>query len=186
MQGLNPRELQHMIGKLEQEVEEYRTLLDSIPVMLWYKDTSNRLLRINQAAADLEGKPISELEGKSCYQLYPKDIAEGYYQDDLKVIQSGEPEEDIIEPHVIPSSGEKFWLQTGKVPYYGNSNTVTGVIAYATDITEREQLREELNDLKAFVKEAIKNVTSIIEDGNDPSEILDYLNSVRNSLDQAE
>lgn len=186
MQGLNPRELQHMIGKLEQEIEEYRTLLDSIPVMLWYKDTSNRILRINQAAANLEGKTIEEVEGKSSYHLYPKEIADAYYQDDLKVIQSGEPELDIIEPHVVPSTGEKFWLQTGKVPYYGNSNTVTGVIAYATDITEREQLREELNDLKAFFKEVIKNVTSGIEEGTDPAEILAYLNSIQNSLDPAE
>lgn len=178
MQPLSQSSLKQQIVQLEQEVEEYRILFDTVPVKIWFKDTANRVLKVNRPAAEFEGKSVEEMQGKSSYQLYPKDIAEAYYQHDLKVIQSGEPVLNIVEPHVIPSTGEKMWVETGKVPYYGASANVGGVIAFAVDVTEREHVKEKLND----VSSAVDKLTQMVESDTDKAEILDYLETLRTAL----
>jgi PAS domain-containing protein len=69
----------------------YQTVFDSTPIMFWLKDTENRNLRINRAAAEFEGVKPEMVEGKSCYDIYPREQAEAFYQDDLEVIRSGVP-----------------------------------------------------------------------------------------------
>lgn len=175
MQPLSQSSMNQRVAQLEQEVEEYRILFDTIPVKLWFKDTANRVIRVNQPAAEFEGKSVEEMQGKSCYQLYPKDIAEAYYQHDLKVIQSGDPILNIVEPHVIPSTGEEMWVETGKVPYYGSSANVSGVIAFAIDVTERERSKKKLDELDS----ALDKLTQMVESDADKADILDFLQSLR-------
>lgn len=175
MQPLSQSSMNQRVAQLEQEVEEYRILFDTIPVKLWFKDTANRVIRVNQPAAEFEGKSVEEMQGKSCYQLYPKDIAEAYYQHDLKVIQSGDPILNIVEPHVIPSTGEEMWVETGKVPYYGSSANVSGVIAFAIDVTERERAKKKLDELDS----ALDKLTQMVESDADKTDILDFLQSLR-------
>ena len=155
----------------------YQDLFDLIPIKVWFKDTANRILKVNQSAAEFEGKTVNDLQGKSCYQIYPKDVAEAYYQDDLKVIQSGESFLNIVEPHVLPSTGKEMWVETGKIPYYGKSANVSGVIAFAVDITERQQVKQELKTTKQSFDNSIKTLKQMIESDDDKSVILEYLQS---------
>lgn len=178
MQSMSQSSLKQQVTKLQQEVDEYRFLFDTVPIKIWFKDTANRVMKINKPAAEFEGRSVEEIQGKSCYQLYPKDIAEAYYQDDLKVIQSGDPVLNIIEPHVVPSTGEKMWVETGKVPFYGSSSNVSGVIAFAIDITERQQLKQQLND----VAESVDQLSEMIKSGADQSTILEHLQTLRASF----
>src|SRR6202022_2390592 len=96
-------------------LKEYRTMFDSVPALIWYKDRHNRILRVNRPAAASMGKSVADLEGKSTYDLYP-DEAAPYHRDDLEVIHSGRPKLGIIE-QVVTGSGDKLWVQTDKVPY---------------------------------------------------------------------
>lgn len=183
MQIQTPQAMEQQIAQLEQEVEEYRTLLDSIPVGLWFKDTSNRVMRVNKAAAQFEGKSVEEIEGKSSYQLYPKEVADGYYQDDMEVIQSGKAKYGIIEPHVIPSTGEEMWVETGKVPYYNKCNTVNGVIAFAIDITEKQRIAQQLTDTQQTFTDTLSTIAQMLEGNENTDIILDYIKNVWDSID---
>ncbi len=167
--------LKQEIAQLQYEVEVYQDLFDLIPIKVWFKDTANRILKVNQSAAEFEGKTVDDLQGKSCYKIYPKDVAEAYYQDDLQVIQSGESVLNIVEPHVLPSTGEEMWVETGKIPYYGKSANVSGVIAFAVDITEKQHIQQELD----AVKESIETIKQMVENDDDKSAILDYLRSLQ-------
>lgn len=70
--------------------------------MTWYKDTQNRVIRVNQAGARAVGKSSGEIEGKSFDELFP-DESEKYYQDDLEVINTGKPNVGIVEELQIAS-----------------------------------------------------------------------------------
>jgi PAS domain S-box-containing protein len=122
---------------LQQQLDDYRTMFDALPIMIWHKDTKNRIVRVNRAAADFEGKAPESLEGKSCEELYPPERAAALYVDDLKVIQSGQPSLNSIEQHAMSSDGAIQWLQMSKVPQRDYDGNITGVIAFALDITER-------------------------------------------------
>ncbi|HBP16597.1 MAG TPA: hypothetical protein DEA08_02230, partial [Planctomycetes bacterium] len=138
-------ELREENEQLRQRLSEYQTIFESTPIMFWYKDTKNRLLRLNRAAAELEGVPPSKLIGRRSEDIYPPEQAAAYYADDLEVIRSGRPRLGIVEPHTKPGSDEVRWLSVGKVPTRSPEGEVNGVIAFALDITEERRLQGELN-----------------------------------------
>jgi PAS domain S-box-containing protein len=122
---------------LREQVAEYDAIFNSSPVMFWCKDTENRLLRINDAAAKLEGKKPQDLIGKLGEELYPKEQAEAFYQDDLEVIKSGKAKLGIVERHTSPGLKNTHWLNVCKVPKLDENGIVIGVIALAVDISEQ-------------------------------------------------
>ncbi len=54
-----------------------------------YKDKQNRFLRVNAAFEQAMGHSKRELEGRSLFDIYPREQAEAYWRDDLEVIQAG-------------------------------------------------------------------------------------------------
>ncbi len=95
--------------------EELRTIVDSAPVQIWYKDRDNKIIRVNQAGADALGKGIEDIEGKPVEELFPEADSDHYFDDDLEVINSGKPKLNIIEEMQI-TSGERRYVRTDKVP----------------------------------------------------------------------
>ncbi len=154
-------------------VNELELIFNSVPAMIWYKDTKNNVLRVNQFAANSMGRSIEEIEGKSLYDLFPEE-AQHYYQDDLEVMNSGKPKLGIIELMQI-ASGEKRWVQTDKVPYRDKDGKIIGVIVFAIDITERIKLEEEwqkrLRELEVFYKASFGREERIVELKNKLAEL---------------
>ena len=131
--------LQEAIARQQQQQQ---VILDAVPAMIWFKDTENSILRVNQVAATAVGLSVEEIEGKSTYEIYPNEAAQ-YHQDDLDVIQSGLPKLGIVELLQTPS-GEKRWIQTDKIPWRSDDGNIAGVMVFAIDITERKALEKEL------------------------------------------
>jgi PAS domain S-box-containing protein len=144
-------------AQLRQQQIEQQALLDLIPAMVWYKDRHNRIIRTNRLAAESIHKTIAQVEGRLTRDLYP-DEAEKYYQDDVDVIQSGQPKLGIVELYQTPSGGKR-WVQTDKVPYRDPAGNIIGVLVFAQDITERrkaeEALQREKNRAGGIQKEVI-------------------------------
>jgi PAS domain S-box-containing protein len=126
--------------------------------MIWHKDSENRILRLNHAAAQAMGLPAEAIEGRSVYELNPTE-AEHYHQDDMEVITSEKPKLAIIEP-LITASGEKRWLRTDKIPYRGEGGHITGVVVFATDITERVQAEEALRKAQEDLEKRVEERTA--------------------------
>jgi PAS domain S-box-containing protein len=138
------RERRRVELTLRESEARYQTIFDSTPVMFWLKDAQNRTLRINKAAAELEGVKPSDVEGISAYDLYPREQAEAFYQDDLEVIRTNRPKLGIVEQHTSVGTGKLMWLETGKTPVHNDQGEVIGVLAFAVDVTERKQVEEIL------------------------------------------
>ena len=66
--------------------EELQTILDSSPSWIFYKDWENRCVRVNKAFAEVMGLPREQIEGRSIFELYPKEQAENFWKDDKQVI----------------------------------------------------------------------------------------------------
>jgi len=137
---------------------ELRVLFNLMPAMLWFKDTNNHILRVNQRAADGIGKSVSELEGKSMFEVYPDDAAK-YYADDLEVINSGEPKLGIIET-IRNREGKKLWIQTDKVPVCDQDRKVVGIVVMAQDITEHKLADDKVQQLAAIVESSADAIIS--------------------------
>ena len=127
---------------LQLQTAELRVLLDLVPAMIWFKDTENRILRVNQRVAQAAGLPIAEIEGRPSVEIYPRD-AELYYAADREVIASGQPRLGLVE-RLADAGGGEIWVETDKVPFFGEDGGVAGIVVMAQDITERKRAEAEL------------------------------------------
>ncbi len=140
---------------LRREQQENEIIFHSAPYMVWYKDTHNRILRANRAAAQAVGMDIKEIEGLSEYDLFPSEAVR-YHQDDLEVIRTGEPKLVINEPFRLPS-GEVRVLRTHKVPYRDPEGKIIGVVVFSTDITERQRAEEAMRRSEMNYRSLVQN-----------------------------
>lgn len=135
--------------------EELQLILDTAPVMIWYKDTRNRIIRVNKMAADSLGLPKDRIQGRDAAEFYVD--ADRYFKDDLIVIETGRSRLGIVEPYQLVG-GDRRWVQTDKVPMKDGRGTVIGILVIAQDITERKQaenaLRESEERLSAILNRA--------------------------------
>jgi PAS domain S-box-containing protein len=130
--------------KLIEERNLLRTLIDNLPDAIYAKDTAARKVMVNLAdARNLGCQTEAEALGKSDFDLFPKEIAEKFYQDDQLVIQKGQK---IInrEEKAVRSNGEEFWLLTTKVPWCDAAGNIIGLVGIGRNITAIKQAEAKL------------------------------------------
>ena len=149
--------------ELRELTEEQRTIFDSIPAMIWFKDLHNRFLRVNRATCLFMGLEAGEIEGHSAEELFPS-FAEQYYRDDQQVIRSGEPKLGIVE-QARTASGELRWLRTDKVPYRDSEGRITGIIAFSLDISEVREAEAQRALLSAAIEQSHETIVITDRDG---------------------
>ena len=145
--------------ELDRQRHEQEIIFDTVPAMIWYKDSDNRILRLNRPAAKSAGKPEEMLRGVSTYDLYPEEASQ-YHQDDLEVIRSGRPKVGIVEPFT-PHTGEKRWLRTDKFPYFDKAVNRSGVVVFSIDITEQKRAEDALRESEARMKRLLESTKVI-------------------------
>ncbi|MCX6160035.1 MAG: PAS domain-containing sensor histidine kinase [Ignavibacteriae bacterium] len=121
---------------------QLEAILDHIPGLVFYKDKKNNFIRVNKYFAGQQRKDKAELEGKNLTELYTKEVADKYYQDDLSVINSNAAKLNIVEPWETPE-GMK-WVNTSKIPFIDDTGNTIGIIGISMDITELKRAEEEL------------------------------------------
>lgn len=128
---------------LKKMYHELKTVYDNDPSYLFFKDTKNNIIKVNNAVVEATGLSKEQIEGKHESEIYPPDIANKYYQTDLEVINSGKIKRNYLNPlyHV---SGEVRWTYTTKIPIKENGKDVSGILVVSTDVTELKQNQERL------------------------------------------
>jgi diguanylate cyclase (GGDEF)-like protein/PAS domain S-box-containing protein len=122
-----------------------QAIFDVLPAWVFYKDKENRLIRVNQTFADVMQMTKEQLEGVSCFDLYPREEAKRYWQDDKEVMASGTPKAKIVESVTLADG--LHWVQTEKIPLCGPDGEAIGIIGFSVDITERKLMEDRMRDL---------------------------------------
>ncbi|MEI8395501.1 MAG: bacteriohemerythrin [Rhodospirillaceae bacterium] len=122
-----------------------RTIIDTAPIRVFWKDRTLRYLGCNPAfARDAGKKHPDEVVGEDDYNLAWAEQADLYRADDRDVMDSGIPRLSFEEPQTTPD-GRTIWLSTSKIPLKDRDNETIGILGVYEDITERkatEALRE--------------------------------------------
>jgi len=140
--------------------EELETIMDQVPGLIFYKDTENKFIRVNRHVAEAHKMTKKELEGKSIFDLYPKEQAQSYWNDDLEVIKSGTPRLNIEEPWETVEGSR--WLNTSKIPLYNKNNEIMGIIGFSIDITERRIAERKLKESKQLLQSTFDSLNDAI------------------------
>ncbi len=133
-------ERKRMEEQLERDSEEIKLIIDSAPILVFYKDLKGKFLRINKAMATALNMAEKDLLGKTVFDLFSKDIAQGMSNDDREVFTTGHPKLNILEQY--ESAAGMRWVQTDKIPILDNDGKVIGLVGFAQDITEQKEAEE--------------------------------------------
>lgn len=132
---------------------EERRIFDHLPNHLYFaKNLDLQLMAANRAFLDRCGRETEEeIIGLTDCDLFPLELAEKYRQDDLKVIESGQPLNSIIE--LFPNRiGEPEWFITDKIPLKSSAGEIIGLSGV---VRSYERTRIELQpylDLRGVVE----------------------------------
>ncbi len=136
---------------LARERSLLRTLIDNVPDHIYVKDKCSCFLVANRAIAKfMNVAMIEELVGKTDFDLYPTDLAEQLYQEEQKIIETGQPLINVEVPYTDRASGQTIWLLTNKIPFQDSYGNIAGLVGIKRDITERKQAEQERLQLLAM------------------------------------
>jgi len=117
--------------------ELLQSFIDSSSSLIYLVDTQGRFLLSNSKLESLFGVTSDQLCGKTREAIMPKEIAKQHKENDLEVINTGEPisfEEDNYE-----LDGKHVYLSV-KFPVLDLNGNIYAVGGISTDITERKNI----------------------------------------------
>jgi PAS domain S-box-containing protein len=132
-----------------------RTLIFSIPDLVWLKDENGFYLFCNSKFELLYGAKEKEIIGKTDYDFVDKELADSFREHDKLAMTKGGP--SINEEQVTyANDGHRKMLETIKTPIYGSDDKLVGVLGVARDITERIRAEEERKKLESQLRQSHK------------------------------
>ena len=114
------------------KLEAITTAMNSIPAVVFFKDREGVYRGGNTAWAELLGRPLGELVGKSDFDLFPEEVARSFRTYDQAMIASGKPQRNR-EVLVYPD-GRKVEVETLKAPWIGKDGACVGVVGVCWEI----------------------------------------------------
>ena len=150
VQTESPNEMKLMLDEksldLLREKRLLKTIIDTAPVRIFWKDQEGVYLGCNQAFLNDAGlSDESQIIGKSDYDMVWGENAHAYREDDRRVRESGIPELNFLERQA-QKEGKYLMLSTSKVPLIDPSGETIGVLGLYQDITTEFDTKEELKE----------------------------------------
>ena len=135
---------------VENEVR-LRTLVQTIPDLIWLKDASGIYLFCNPTFERLYGAKETEIVGKTDYDFVDRELADSFREHDLKAITAGKPSANE-EWLTFADDGYRGLFDTVKTPMYDTKGKLIGVLGIARDITAHKQAQDESQLLAQRIK----------------------------------
>jgi PAS domain S-box-containing protein len=149
MVGINRdiTELKRVEQKLAEERNLLRTLVDTIPDLIYIKDTDSRFVMVNKQAARALGveKPEDAI-GKTDYDFYPHDQAQSQIELEKQIFESTMPILNL-NGRFNDTRGNEFWHLMTRLPLRDAEDHITGLIGVNRDITELRNAEEQLQQI---------------------------------------
>ncbi|MBZ0089942.1 MAG: PAS domain S-box protein, partial [Thermoanaerobaculia bacterium] len=134
-----------------------RTVLDTIPDLVWLKDPEGRFLACNPAFEHLMGASEKELVGRTDYDFFDRAQADSFRSRDRDAACAGRSlmnEESVT----FAADGHQALIETIKTPVRDHRGELLGVLGVARDVTEvrrtAEALRQSEERLRLFIEQA--------------------------------
>jgi len=128
---------------LRKSESHLRTLVNTIPDLIWLKDTNGVFLSCNPMFERFFGASEPDIIGKTDYDFVDRKLADFFRDNDQKALEAGKPTSNE-EWVTFADDGHRAFLDTIKSPIYDSDGTVLGILGIGRDITERMLAGEKL------------------------------------------
>jgi len=124
--------------------DRFRAIVDNSTAFIYLKDLQGRYILMNRRGLRTWGFTLDQVKGKTDHEIYAKDIADAYVQNDRSMLEAGtaiQSEEPGVEP-----DGLHTYL-TVKFPLRGADGEPYAICGVSTDITELKRVDEQREQL---------------------------------------
>jgi two-component system, cell cycle sensor histidine kinase and response regulator CckA len=162
--------------RLEKERTHLRTLLQTIPDLIWLKNPDGVYLNCNARFERCFGAKESEIVGKKDHDFVDDDLADSFREHDRIAMAAGKP--SINEEWLtFANDGHREFVETIKTPMYDSDGNMIGVLGVSRDITAARKAEETEKRLATAIEHAAEGV--IITDATG---IIQYINPAQGIL----
>jgi PAS domain S-box-containing protein len=126
--------------------------LDNVPDNVYFKDRESRFIAVSKSKARRHHLEPADLIGKTDFELFSDAHARSAFEDEQRIIRTGEPIVGQLEKETWPD-GRVTWVLTSKVPLRNDQGEIVGTFGIGKDVTKSkgmelalEQARKDLID----------------------------------------
>jgi PAS domain S-box-containing protein len=160
-------------AELAKERNYLRVLLNTTPDHIYYKDRDSRFLLMSKSQADRFGlSDPKEAIGKTDFDFFTEEHARPAFEDEQRIIRTGQPIVGIEEKETWPDGGIS-WVSTTKMPLLDEKGEIIGTFGISRDITERKIAEEQLLKAMEEVKNSEDKLKNIINGSSIPQFFID-------------
>ena len=141
--------------RLRENQSRFRTLLDTIPDLIWLKDADGVYLACNATFGRFFGATETDIVGKTDYDFVGKELADFFRDHDRKAMAADGPSSNE-EWVTFADDGHSALLYTTKIPMYEAGGSLLGVLGVGRDITDLKHAQEEKIKLESQLQQAQK------------------------------
>ena len=139
---------------LRESRQMLQLIMDTIPMSVFWKDQNSVYLGCNQTfIAECGLQDVSEVIGKTPYDLFDEKQAVNLTALDKQVISSNQPQFNMLHSNTR-SDGSIGWRESNKIPLQDDEGHAVGVLGVWRDVTEErlaeERLKRTLEDMERF------------------------------------
>jgi PAS domain S-box-containing protein len=166
----------------EQQIAElnrdFVAFLENTTDFIYFKDKAGRFRFCSQTLAKITGHATwRDMIGKHDLEVFPPEMAQIYYEEELPIFRNGVPLLNKIDPF-FDESGNKGWVSTNKWPLLDQHGEVAGLFGISRDITERIQAEAELIRHRNHLEELVLSRTAELSQARDDAEAASRAKSI--------
>jgi Signal transduction histidine kinase len=140
------------------------TLIDNMPCNVYWMDKNCVMLGCNRNVLNMLNTTKKEYLGKTYEEIgelahWSKGLAEKFKQDDLRVLNSGEPIFGVEEPPIPLPDQTELYLLTSRVPLRNRKGDIVGVAGISVDISNLKKARDDAQAANRAKIEFIANMS---------------------------
>ena len=127
-----------------------KTLIDSLMKSthdcIYFKDRMSRFIRVSDSMIErLGAEDMESIIGKSDFDFWNHDCAQGFFDTEQEIIATGEPMMGQCDQE-LRHDGKMMWVISSKMPLVDEFGNVVGTFGISKDITELKQTELKLEN----------------------------------------
>ncbi|NSW76479.1 MAG: PAS domain-containing protein, partial [Candidatus Atribacteria bacterium] len=131
--------------ELNQAQEFLHIILNETPDVICLKDWKSRFVWTSRFHLQVMGVAhLEDVVGKTDFDFFPPEEARIFFQDEQRVMETGEPLVNKLEQAHF-ADGRLHWMMTTKIPVRNERGEIVGVLAIARDVTQLKEVEEKLS-----------------------------------------